>query len=431
MKDGKLKAVPPFFILLFLPRNNNMKQNKDNFLSGHTIIAQLLSLIPIETFKELVEQENSDKYYKKLKSMDHFVSMFYAVLTRNGSLREVCKNISFIAKSLIPFGIKQLPARSTLSDANQKRSHTFFQQLYLRLYIHYRINLTGNWLDIGGEVDPSQVEVFDSTTITLFKAVLKGAGRNPLEGKKKGGAKVFTQMNLAEGVPNFICISSAATNENVFLKVMQLQEFSIAVFDKGYNRYSYFDKWSRSNRHFVTRKKDNARYVVIRDFDCSHSPDIEKDQVISLTYRENGGSRTVEVRLVTYLDPQSGEKLEFISNLMGHEALTIAQLYKNRWVIEVLFKQIKQNFELKYFLSDSENGIKIQIWVALILNLLFTVLHKKIKGAEDFSTMVMVAAKNLCSYVSLEKFLINSEAYGKRIFITELNKMQTEFLFSG
>ena len=82
-------------------------------------------------------------------------------------------------------------------------------------------------------------------------------------------------------------------------------------------------------------------------------------------------------------------------------------------------------------MSDSENGIKIQIWVALILNLLFTVLHKKIKGAEDFSTMVMVAAKNLCSYVSLEKFLINSEAYGKRIFITELNKMQTEFLFSG
>lgn len=408
-----------------------MKQFKDIFSSGHTIIAQLLSLIPIEIFKETVEQEGSDRYYKKLKSIDHFICIFYAVLTRNSSLREVCKNISFIAKSLIPFGIKQLPARSTLSDANQKRSYLFFEQLYLRLYIHYRMNLTGNWLDIGGEVDPSKVEVFDSTTITLFKEVLKGAGRNPLEGKKKGGAKVFTQINLAEGVPNFICIRSAATNENVFLKVMQLKEFSIAVFDKGFNRYSYFDKWSSSNRHFVTRKKDNARYTVIRDFDCSHTDDIEKDQLILLTYRENGVSRTVEVRLVSYNDPQSGERLEFISNLMGHQALTIAQLYKNRWVIEVLFKQIKQNFELKYFLSDSENGIKIQIWVALILNLLFTVLHKRIKEAEDFSTLVMVAAKNLCSYMSLEKFLLNSEAYGKRIFQTELNKIQTELLFSG
>ncbi len=192
-------------------------------------------------------------------------------------------------------------------------------------------------------------------TITLFKAVLKGAGRNPLEGKKKSGAKVFTQMNLAESVPNFICIRSGAMNENVFLKVMQLEQYSIAVFDKGYNRYSCFEKWSSSNRYFVTRKKDNARYEMVREFDCSQTPDIEKDQIILLTYSENRVSRTVEVRLVSYLDPQSGEKLEFISNLMGHEALTIAQLYKNRWVIEVLFKQIKQNFELKYFFLDSEH----------------------------------------------------------------------------
>lgn len=408
-----------------------MKQVKNIFLSGHPIIAQLLSMIPKEIFNQVVEQENSDRYYKKLKSADHFICMFYAVLTRNGSLREVCKNISLIAQKLIPFGFKQLPARSTLSDANRKRDSKVFALIYLRLYTYYRTSLQGNWLDIGGEVDPGMVEVFDSTTITLFKEILKGAGRNPLDGKKKGGAKVFAKMNLAEGVPNFICIRSAATNENVFLKVMELQEYGIAVFDKGFNRYSCFEKWSSSNRYFVTRKKDNARYEIVMDFDCSHSRDIESDQVILLRYRENGVSRTVEARLVCYIDPESGERLEFITNLMGHEALTIAQLYKNRWVIEVLFKQIKQNFELKYFLSDSENGIKIQIWVALILNLLFSVLHKRIKEAEDFSTMVMVAAKNLCSYVSLEKFLVNAEAYCKSIFQKELNNIQTEIWFSG
>lgn len=100
MKDGKLKAVPPFFILLFRLRNNNMKRSKDNFSSGHPIIAQLLSLIPTDIFKEVIEQEGSDRYYKKLKTADHFICMFYAVLTRNGSLREVCKNISFIAQQL-------------------------------------------------------------------------------------------------------------------------------------------------------------------------------------------------------------------------------------------------------------------------------------------------------------------------------------------
>jgi len=408
-----------------------MKQVKNNFLSGHPIIAQLLSLVPKEVFNEAVEREGSDRYYKKLKTVDHFICMFYAVLTRNGSLREVCKNIGLIILKLVPFGMKQLPAKSTLSDANRKRDSKVFAVLYSRLFLYYKTSLRGNWLDIGGEVDPGRVEVFDSTTVTLFKEILKGAGRNPLKGKKKGGAKVFAKMNLAEGVPNYICIRSAATNENMFLKVMELPEHGIAVFDKGYNRYSSFEKWDSSNRYFVTRKKDNARYEVVLDFDCSHSKDIIKDQLISLNYRDKGGSRTVGARLVSYRDPESGETLEFITNLKGLDALTIALLYKNRWVIEVLFKQIKQNFELKYFLSDSENGIKIQIWVALILNLLFTVLHRRIREAEDFSTMVMVAAKNLCSYVSLEKFLLHSEVYFKSIFQKDLQNVQTQLFLSG
>jgi hypothetical protein len=142
-------------------------------------------------------------------------------------------------------------------------------------------------------------------------------------------------MNLAEGVPNYICIRSAATND-MFLKVMELPEHGTAVFDKGYNRYSCFEKWDSSNRYFVTRKKDNARYEVVRDFDCSHAKDIIKDQLISLKYREKGVSRTVEVRLVCYSDPESGEILEFITNLKGLNALTIALLYKNRWIINRL-----------------------------------------------------------------------------------------------
>lgn len=408
-----------------------MKQGNTNFHSGHSIIAQLLSMIPMDIFKQAVEEENADRYYKKLKSIDHFICMFYAVLTRNSSLREVCKNMTLIAKMLIPFGFCQLPARSTLSDANRKRNSSLFAVLYNKLYQHYRPVLKGNWLAIGGEVDLSQVEVFDSTTIGLFKDILQGAGRNPINGKKKGGAKVFTKMNLAEGVPNFICINAASTNENVFLKLFDLPEHSIGVWDKGFGSYNYYSKLTDSNRYFVIRKKDNAKYEVIREFDCSHAQDIQKDQVISLKYKEKRVSRTVEVRLVTYTDPVSGEQLEFMTNLMGLDALTVTLLYKNRWVIELLFKQLKQNFELKYFLSDSENGIRVQIWVALILNLLFTVVHKRIKEAEDFSTMVMVAAKNLCSFVSLERFLMNSEEYFKGIFKKNLRIMQYELFSSG
>ena len=408
-----------------------MSKTSTKFQSGQPIIAQLLSLIPDDVFQKAVLDTQSDRYYKQMKSKDHFICLFYAVLTRNSSLREVCKNITLIAKKLLYVGLKQLPARSTLSDANRKRDSQFFASIYMGLYLHYKTTLKTNWGPIGGEVDLDQVEVFDSTTITLFKEILKGAGRNPLTGKKKGGIKVFTKMNLSEGVPDFICMKAAATNENVFLKVLNLPEGGIAVFDKGFNRYRYFDQWTQHNRFFVTRLKDNARYEVIAENNTEPFADVLKDQSIYLKYKHEGVSRTVTLRLITYQDPYSGEILQFLTNLIGHTSMTVALIYKNRWVIEVLFKQIKQNFELKYFLSDSENGIKSQIWMALILNLLFTILHRRIKEAEDFSTMVMVAAKNLCSYVNLQTFLTNTAEYCRDWFKSELGKVQLEFQWSG
>lgn len=429
---GSYCSIPTFFILFFRPRNVNMKKQANNkYSSGHPFIAQLLALIPTHVFESTVKDTQSDRYYKKMKTKEHFICVFYAVLTRNSSLREVCKNIILIAQKLIPLGLLRPPARSTLSDANRKRDSTFFASLYNALYLHYKSRLVGNWLAIGGEVDPSRVDAFDSTTITLFKEILKGAGRKPDQGNRKGGAKAFTKMNLAEGVPNFVCIKAAATNENTFLKVLNLPENGIAVFDKGFNRYAYFDIWTKSNRFFVTGLKENAKYEIVEEKSVDFQEDIVSDQRIRLTYRHKQTSRTVELRLVSYRDPLTGAVLRFLTNLMDLKASTIALLYKNRWVIEVLFKQIKQNFELKYFLSDSENGIKIQIWVALILNLLFTVLHKRIGEAEDFSTMVMVAAKNLCSYINLEKFLMNTEDYCKKYFTSELRNMQLQLQYSG
>lgn len=410
---------------------HTMKQDTDKFLSGQPIIVQLISLIPASIFDKAISETQADRYYKQMKAKDHFICLFYAVRTRNSSLREVCKNIALIARKLLYVGLKQLPCRSTLSDANRKRDSQFFASIYLGLYLHYKASLKTHWGLIGEEVDPCEVEVFDSTTITLFKDILKGAGRNPIDGKKKGGIKVFTKMNLAEGVPDFICLKPASTNENMFLKVLSLPEGGIAVFDKGFNKYRCFDEWTQHNRFFVTRIKDNAHYEVVGENNTGPFPDILHDQQILLKYKDKTVSRTVNLRLITYLDPVSGETLRFLTNLMGHTAMTVALLYKNRWVIEVLFKQIKQNFELKYFLSDSENGIKSQIWVALILNLLFTLLHRRIKEAEDFSIMVMVAAKNLCSYVNLQLFLTHTEQYCRALYKNEIEKVQLEIQWSG
>ncbi len=420
-----------FHNVAFYQKLNIMEQDNKNFNSGLPIICQLLIMVPDHLFKQAVEETESDRYYKKMKSKDHFISLFYAVLTRNGSLREVCKNIILLGKKLMYAGLKQIPCRSTLSDANNNRDHSFFSNLYGKLYSYYRTELKTFHLPIGGEVSAGDVDIFDSTTITLFKDIVKGAGRNPLNGNKKGGIKAFTKTNLSEGVPDFVCLKPASTNENIFLKTLTLLKGAIAIFDKGFNKYFYFDLWTAKGIFFVTRLKTNAKYEIETEFDCSEYPDVRQDQLISIVYRENKITRTVKLRLITYRDPISGETLEFLTNMMGHTALTISLLYKNRWTIELLFKQIKQNFELKYFLSDSENGIKSQIWVALILNLIFTVIHRRIKQAEDFSTLVQVAAKNLCSYVDLKLFLTQTEEYCKSWFKKEVGKMQLDIWANG
>jgi hypothetical protein len=234
-----------YFIMLYSTKNiNTMAQDSKNFNSGLPIICQLLSMVPDHLFKEAVEETQSDRYYKKMKSKDHFISLFYAVLTRNGSLREVCKNIILLGKKLMYAGLRQIPCRSTLSDANNNRGHRFFSILYGKLYSHYRGELKSQQLPLGNEVGAGDVNIFDSTTITLFKDVVKGAGRNPISGRKKGGMKAFTKMNLAEGVPDFVCLKAASTNENTFLKTLNLGEGAIAVFDKGFNKYSFFEQWT-------------------------------------------------------------------------------------------------------------------------------------------------------------------------------------------
>ena len=151
---------------------------------------------------------------------------------------------------------------------------------------------------------------------------------------------------------------------------------------------------------------------------------IIKDEIIKVSYKENKELKTADFRLITYQNPIDNKILEFLTNIEHYNAFTISLLYKNRWVIEVLFKQLKQNFELKYFLSDNENGIKSQIWMALILNLLFTVIHKITKEIESFSTLVQIATKNLGVNISIIQFIEQPFAIHKELFFEKLRKVQ-------
>jgi len=375
------------------------------------ILGQLLSFIPRDLFKNSVQEYESDKWYKKVKSWDQFVFMFYGVLTGSSTLREIIKNFMLMGDKLVHCGIFSVPKRSSVSDANANRNPEVFGHLYMQLYAFYKKYLSDSFLflKINGEVDPSEVEIFDSTTVTLFKEIFKACGRLPKDGRKKGGLKAFTKITLSERVPNFICLKAAATNEKVFLSFLDLAKGTIAVFDKGFQKFQQYAEWTENEVFYLTRMNKNGTFKILKqrslEESCEDGVQMDADIELEYTCKQTGAVRYTKARMVAYIDPESRKKLVFLTNMIDLKALTICLLYKNRWVIEPLFRQIKQNFELTYFLSDSPNGIKTQIWVAMILNLIFTVIHKMVKEAEDFSTMVKLAAKNTASYVSLIKFL--------------------------
>lgn len=398
--------------------------SKNTNLAGQPVICQLLSFLPRQIVDSCVSDHRSDRYYKTMTTWKQLVFMLYGVVTRCYSLNSLCKNLLFLEDRLTYLGIDKLPAVSTLSDANMNRDSGVFASIYSHLLTHYRVELCPvecSFLD--GEVDGSKVTVFDSSTISLFVDVFKGAGRNPMTGKKKGGLKIHAKMPLGGFVPDLVHISEAACNDKTFLGQLEGEKGAIHVFDKGYVKYQKWKEWSENGTYFVTRLNDNAEYHVLEG-ETNHisvyaEGGVVSDRIIML----NPSKDPLKARLIIYKDPVSGKILEFVSNMFEYNASTIILLYKYRWNIEVLFKQLKQNFELGYFYSDSPEGIKTQVWIALIANLLFSVIHRQCKESEQFVTIVNMAAINMCSYISLIKLLKSGRLSQQD---RDLQKMQLE-----
>jgi hypothetical protein len=386
---------------------------KNTNLAGQPVICQLLSFLPREIVDLCVSEHQSDRYYKTMTTWKQLVFMLYGVVTKCHSLNSLCKNLLFLEDRLTYLGIDKLPAVSTLSDANINRESAVFESVYRHLLDHYKAELKpveSSFLD--KRVDTGKIMIVDSSTISLFVDVYKGAGRNPITGKKKGGLKIHAKLPLGGSVPDLIHITEAACNDKSFLGQLGGEKGTVYVFDKGYVKYRKWSEWSENGVYFVTRLNDNADYEVMegKPNHISEYADggIISDQIVLL----NPSKEPLKARLIIYKDPVSGKVLEFVSNMFDYSDSTVILLYKYRWNIEVLFKQLKQNFELGYFYSDSLEGIKTQVWVALIANLLFSVIHRQCKEAEQFVTLVNMAAINMCSYISLIKLVRSGRLSG-------------------
>ena len=379
--------------------------SKNIKLSGQPILCQLFSFIPDHTVTNAVTAHKSDRYYKTMSTKKQLVFILYGVITRCHSLQSLCKSLLLLENKLLYLGIDRLPSVSTLSDANINRNSDVFADIYRQLYQHYKSYLSERCfsLPLNGELDNAKVNLFDATTITLFVDVFKGVGRNPINGKRKGGLKVQAQMPLSGFVPDLITITEGSCNDKNFLGQLNPSAGTIYVFDKGYVNFTVFDQWTSKGVYFVTRLNENAVYEVVEsitnDIGEYASGGIIRDEIIQLKLADH--QHLLRARLITYKDPLTGKVLRFLTNMFDYQATTVTLLYKNRWGMEVLFKRLKQNFELSYFYSDSPQGIKTQIWIALIAHLLFNVIYKQLKECEQFTTLVSMASNNLGSYICL------------------------------
>lgn len=242
--------------------------------------------------------------------------------------------------------------------------------------------------------------------------LFKGVGRHPRRGKKKGGIKVHTVIHANEGVPSDIKFTSAATNDSFMLKPTTLNKGDIMAMDRAYIDYEKFEQLTQRGVTYVTKMKKSLRYTVERDTMYQTSDGLMEVRIQYVTFSKTvKGGETIHhhARIITYVDEKKHKLISLLTNDMDSDPVEITAIYHQRWEIELLFKQMKQNFPLKYFYGESANAIKIQIWVTLIANLLLMVMQKGLTRKWSFSGLATMVRIALMYYVDFYSLFNNPE----------------------
>lgn len=385
-----------------------MSKSTEIKLVGQPVFRQILHLIDKSSFNQLVATTYSDYYYKAFKSWTHLVTILFGILSRCDSVAEACEGLRGMSGKLEHLGLKTAPAKSTVGDGLRNRNSLFFEHLYYQLVKRYQSFLSDS-RTFG--LTFKELLIVDSTTIRLFSDILKGVGRNPKnDGRKKGGLKVHMLIDAGQSVAKFVRLTEARVHDKNFLKTLQLVERSMVIFDRAYNYYWQFAQWTAQNIFFVTRQKINAIFQVIKTLQdkqlSKEASGVYLEQHIEISYKdeEDKTTKTLKLRRVGYRD-EKGRDFIFLTNNFEITAEEVALLYKKRWAIELLFKKMKQNFQLNYFYGENENAIRTQVWCTLIAQLLLTVLQKTSNTKKAFSTIATIVRIHLISMLDIVELL--------------------------
>jgi len=374
--------------------------------SGRIIFSQILDSLPRYEFNKCVQRYQGNYRTRKFSCYDQFLCMAFAQLTYRESLRDIETCLRALQPKLYHAGIRGFISRSTLAEANENRDWRiyadFAQELIQRarqLYAHEDFGVTLN----------QTAYAFDSTTVDLCLSLFPWAHFR----RHKAAIKIHTLLDLRGNIPCFLRITSGKTHDVRILDELPLEPGSFYVMDRAYIDFRRLYTFTQQSAFFVTRAKSNLDYIRRSYRHVDKASGVKSDQTIALVGPKTSLEYPDSLRRISYFDSENKKRLAFLTNNFLLPPLTIAQLYRCRWQVELFFKWIKQHLRIKAFYGTSENAIKTQIWIAISIYVLVAILKKELKIKRNLNEILQIISitifENRPIYQVLSDFCLKSK----------------------
>lgn len=350
---------------------------------GRMVFSQLTDLLPRRAFDDAVARYQGNRKVSSFTCMDQLLCMIFAQLTGRTSLRQTAEVLQAVGSRRYHCGIRGSVARSTMAEANETRDYRIFEELALAMIVKARLDVPVDKELIGLQAD---VYAIDSTTIDLCLKLFPWA----VFRRRKGAVKAHTVLDVGTGIPVFIRVSDAKTHDLWMLDQITVQPGAFYILDRGYIDFARLYVMHTAGAFFVTRAKRNMDFSIDERRKVTRSTGVTSDRLIRLRGIKSSKTYPDTLRMIRYRDPDTGKRLEFLTNNFSLDATTIALLYRKRWQIELFFKWIKQHLHVKAFFGTSANAVKTQIWIAVIVFVLLALLKESQKLTQDTNTILQV-----------------------------------------
>jgi hypothetical protein len=366
--------------------------------TGPLVFTQVMDFMPLKTFQRCVERYQGNFSVKNFTCLDQFRIMAFAQLTYRESLRDIEACLRAQNNKLYHMGIRSKVSRSTLAEANEMRDWRIYAD-----FAHHLIGIARKLY----QKEPLAVELkntvyaLDATTIDLCLSIFPWAHFR----ETKGAVRLHTLLDLRGNIPSFIHISDGKLHEVNALDIIPLEAGAFYIMDRGFLDFSRLHAITRASAFFVIRAKSNLKSRRLYSHPVDKSTGVVCDQSIILTVSKSAGDYPDKLRRVRYYDAETDKNLVFLTNNFLLPAITITQLYKQRWQVELFFKWIKQHLRIKSFYGTSENAVKTQIWIAISVYLIVAIIKKRLNIQESLYTILQVLSVSLFERTSMFQLL--------------------------